>query len=229
MKNVLIVDDEKTITDVVEIYLINAGYNVFKAHNGKEALNTLNLEYIDLIILDLMLPDMSGEEICRTIKSKSTIPIIMLTAKVEEENILEGFSLGADDYVVKPFSVKQLVARVTAILKRTQVQTPSIMSFNNGDLIINSDNYEVKKNNEIINLTPSEFKILSILSQNRKKVFTRDELLDKVMGDDCHTFDRIIDSHIKNLRSKIESDSKKPEYIITVYGIGYKFGGKIND
>lgn len=229
MKNVLIVDDEKTITDVVEIYLINAGYNVFKAHNGKEALNTLNLEYIDLIILDLMLPDMSGEEICRTIKSKSTIPIIMLTAKVEEENILEGFSLGADDYVVKPFSVKQLVARVTAILKRTQVQTPSIMSFNNGDLIINSDNYEVKKNNEIINLTPSEFKILSILSQNRKKVFTRDELLDKVMGDDCHTFDRIIDSHIKNLRSKIENDSKKPEYIITVYGIGYKFGGKIND
>ncbi|WP_294155557.1 response regulator transcription factor [uncultured Clostridium sp.] len=229
MKNVLIVDDEKTITDVVEIYLINAGYNVFKAHNGKEALNTFNLEYIDLIILDLMLPDMSGEEICRTIKSKSTIPIIMLTAKVEEENILEGFSLGADDYVVKPFSVKQLVARVTAILKRTQVQTPSIMSFNNGDLIINSDNYEVKKNNEIINLTPSEFKILSILSQNRKKVFTRDELLDKVMGDDCHTFDRIIDSHIKNLRSKIESDSKKPEYIITVYGIGYKFGGKIND
>ena len=153
----------------------------------------------------------------------------MLTAKVEEENILEGFSLGADDYVVKPFSVKQLVARVTAILKRTQVQTPSIMSFNNGDLIINSDNYEVKKNDEIINLTPSEFKILSILSQNRKKVFTRDELIDKVMGDDCNTFDRIIDSHIKNLRNKIESDSKKPEYIITVYGIGYKFGGISND
>lgn len=229
MKNILIVDDEKTITEVVEVYLINAGYNVFKAHNGKEALNTFNHEYIDLIILDLMLPDMSGEEICRTIKSKSTIPIIMLTAKVEEENILEGFSLGADDYVVKPFSVKQLVARVTAILKRTQVQTPSIMSFNNGDLIINSDNYEVKKNDEIINLTPSEFKILSILSQNRKKVFTRDELLDKVMGDDCNTFDRIIDSHIKNLRNKIESDSKKPEYIITVYGIGYKFGGISND
>lgn len=229
MKNILIVDDEKTITDVVEVYLINAGYNVFKAHNGKEALNTFNHEYIDLIILDLMLPDMSGEEICQTIKSKSTIPIIMLTAKVEEENILEGFSLGADDYVVKPFSVKQLVARVTAILKRTQVQAPSIMSFNNGDLIINSDNYEVKKNDKIINLTPSEFKILSILSQNRKKVFTRDELIDKVMGDDCNTFDRIIDSHIKNLRSKIESDSKKPEYIITVYGIGYKFGGKCND
>lgn len=229
MKNVLIVDDEKTITDVVEVYLINAGYSVFKAHNGKEALNTFYHEYIDLIILDLMLPDMSGEEICRTIKSKSTIPIIMLTAKVEEENILECFSLGADDYVVKPFSVKQLIARVTAILKRTQVQAPSIMSFNNGDLIINSDNYEVKKNDKIINLTPSEFKILLILSQNRKKVFTRNELIDKVMGDDCNTFDRIIDSHIKNLRSKIESDSKKPEYIITVYGIGYKFGGKCND
>lgn len=226
MNNILIVDDEKTIVDVVEVYLINAGYNVFKAYDGKEALDKFYNENIDLIILDLMLPDINGEEICRTVKNKSNVPIIMLTAKIDEDNILEGFSLGADDYVVKPFSIKQLVARVSAVLRRVKEYSCSIVSFNNRDLIINNDTYEVKKSGKPIALTPSEYKILSILSENKRKVFTRDELLNKVMGDDYDAFDRIIDSHIKNLRSKIEDNSKKPLYILTVYGIGYKFGGE---
>ena len=226
MNNILIVDDEKTIVDVVEVYLINAGYNVFKAYDGKEALDKFYNENIDLIILDLMLPDINGEEICRTVKNKSNVPIIMLTAKIDEDNILEGFSLGADDYVVKPFSIKQLVARVSAVLRRGKENSSSILSFNDKDLIINNDTYEVKKSGRAVALTPSEYKILSILSENKRKVFTRDELLNNVMGNDYDAFDRIIDSHIKNLRAKIEDNSKKPVYILTVYGIGYKFGGE---
>ena len=226
MNNILIVDDEKTIVDVVEVYLLNAGYNVSKAYDGKEALDKFYNENIDLIILDLMLPDISGEEICRTVKNKSNVPIIMLTAKIDEDNILEGFSLGADDYVVKPFSVKQLVARVSAVLRRGKENSSSILSFNDKDLIINNDTYEVKKSGRAVALTPSEYKILSILSENKRKVFTRDELLNNVMGNDYDAFDRIIDSHIKNLRAKIEDNSKKPVYILTVYGIGYKFGGE---
>lgn len=229
MNNILIVDDEKNILDVVEVYLINAGYNVFKAYDGKEALDTFNNEDIDLIILDLMLPDISGEKICKIIKSKKNTPIIMLTAKIEEDDILEGFSLGADDYVVKPFSVKQLVARVSAVLRRVKNNICSVHSFNNGDLIINTDTYDVKKSGELIALTPSEYKILSILSENKRKVFTRNELLNKVMGNDYDAFDRIIDSHIKNLRAKIEDNSRNPSYILTVYGMGYKFGGEEDD
>lgn len=227
--NILVVDDEKTIVDIIEVYLKKEGYNVFTASNGNEALEIFNDKRIDLIILDLMLPDISGEEICRKIKDQIDIPIIMLTAKVNEEDVLNGFKQGADDYVIKPFSVKQLIARVTAILRRYKVDENEIMSFNNRDLIIDKDKCEVKKKGEIVKLTPSEYKLLLIFSENSKKLFTRNELLDKAIGEEIDAIDRIIDSHIKNLRSKIEDNSKEPKYILTVYGMGYKFDGKKDD
>ena len=228
--NILVVDDEKTIVDVIEAYLKKAGYNVFKSYDGKEAITIFNNENINLIILDLMLPDISGEEVCKIIKTEKDVPIIMLTAKINEDDILNGFNLGADDYVVKPFSVKQLMARVSAILRRVKnLPSSPILSFNNGELIINLESYEVKKNNKLITLTRSEYNILLTLSENIKRVFTRNELIDRVMGEDVDVFDRIIDSHIKNLRSKIEDDSKSPKYILTIYGVGYKFGGNKDD
>lgn len=228
--NILVVDDEETIVDVIEAYLKNAGYNVFTAYDGKEAISIFNNENINLIILDLMLPDISGEEVCKIIKNEKDVPIIMLTAKINENDILNGFNLGADDYVVKPFSVKQLIARVSAVLRRVKdLSSSPILSFNNGDLIINLESHEVKKNNKLITLTRSEYNILLTLSENIKRVFTRNELIDRVMGEDVDVFDRIIDSHIKNLRSKIEDDSKSPKYILTIYGVGYKFGGNKDD
>ena len=228
--DVLIVEDEEKILDVIEAYLKNAGYNVFTAYDGKEAISIFNNENINLIILDLMLPDISGEEVCKIIKNEKDVPIIMLTAKINEDDILNGFNLGADDYVVKPFSVKQLIARVSAVLRRVKdLSSSPILSFNNGDLIINLESHEVKKNNKLITLTRSEYNILLTLSENIKRVFTRNELIDRVMGEDVDVFDRIIDSHIKNLRSKIEDDSKSPKYILTIYGVVYKFGGNKDD
>lgn len=227
--NILVVDDEKTIVDVIEVYLKKEGYTVFTASNGTEALKVFNDKKINLIILDLMLPDISGEEICKRIKNQIDIPIIMLTAKVNEDDVLNGFKQGADDYVIKPFSVKQLIARVTAILRRYKVNKNEIMSFNNRDLIIDKNKCEVKKKGDIVKLTPSEYKLLLIFSENSKKLFTRNELLDKAIGEEIDAIDRIIDSHIKNLRSKIEDNSKEPKYILTVYGMGYKFDGKKDD
>ncbi|WP_195516479.1 response regulator transcription factor [Paraclostridium bifermentans] len=227
--NILVVDDEKTIVDVIEVYLKKEGYTVFTASNGTEALKIFNNKKINLIILDLMLPDISGEEICKKIKNQIDIPIIMLTAKVNEDDVLNEFKQGADDYVIKPFSVKQLIARVTAILRRYKVNKNEIMSFNNRDLIIDKDKCEVKKKGDIVKLTPSEYKLLLIFSENSKKLFTRNELLDKAIGEEIDAIDRIIDSHIKNLRSKIEDNSKEPKYILTVYGMGYKFDGKKDD
>lgn len=227
--NILVVDDEKTIVDVIEVYLKKEGYTVFTASNGTEALKIFNNKKINLIILDLMLPDISGEDICKKIKNQIDIPIIMLTAKVNEDDVLNGFKQGADDYVIKPFSVKQLIARVTAILRRYKVNKNEIMSFNNRDLIIDKDKCEVKKKGDIVKLTPSEYKLLLIFSENSKKLFTRNELLDKAIGEEIDAIDRIIDSHIKNLRSKIEDNSKEPKYILTVYGMGYKFDGKKDD
>lgn len=229
LERILIVDDEYKIAEVIEAYLNKDGFKTKIAGTGRQALSVFNENKIDLIILDLMLPDISGEEVCKIIKEKSNIPIIMLTAKGAEESILNGFSLGADDYVTKPFSEKELVARVKAILKRTEnlrVKKNNILTFNNSNLVINYDNYEVKCSDENILLTPSEFKILWHLAINPNKVFTRRELLDIAINDEGEVYDRIIDSHIKNIRAKIETDSKSPKYILTIHGVGYKFVGK---
>jgi len=222
-KRILIVDDEVKIAEVVQSYLENNGYTVYKAFNGREALEKFDKFNPSLIILDLMLPDITGEEICKTIRKKSRVPIIMLTAKIDEENILEGLDIGADDYVTKPFSPRQLMARVTALLRRTDEDTAllcNIISFNGDDLIIDPIKYEVKKSGVPVNLTPNEYKILITLLRYPNKVFSRDELITRVIGSEFEGYDRIIDTHIKNLRQEIETDSKKPIYIITVYGIG---------
>jgi DNA-binding response OmpR family regulator len=227
--NILVVDDEERICEVVTSYLEKNGYKTFKAYNAKDALNIFIKEDISLILLDLMLPDLSGEDVCRQIRKISKVPIIMLTAKVEEENILKGLDIGADDYITKPFSPRQMVARVGALLRRSLSESyavSSLLSFNDGELMIDTENVEVKKNGKLIKLTPNEYKILSAIAKSPNKIFTRDDLIEVALDGDFSGFDRAIDSHIKNLRHKIETDTKQSEYILTVRGVGYKFGGK---
>ncbi|WP_434564262.1 response regulator transcription factor [Thermoanaerobacterium thermosaccharolyticum] len=223
---ILAIDDEEKILDVIKAYLEREGYSVFTETNGANAINTFKSLKPDLVILDLMLPGLSGEEICSKIRAISKVPILMLTAKVEEDDKVYGFSIGADDYLTKPFSPRELTMRVKAILRRTKddMALNDIFSFNDGDLVINTRSYEVKKSGEIVNLTPNEYKLLTVMAQNPNRVFTRGELIEKVMGYDFEGFDRTIDAHIKNLRQKIEDDPKNPVYIKTVYGAGYKFG-----
>ncbi|QAT50207.1 response regulator transcription factor [Caproiciproducens sp. NJN-50] len=224
-KRILVVDDEAKIVDVVKSYLERAGYIVLTAYDGREALEKFERESPSLIVLDWMLPDISGEEICRTIRKRSKVPVIMLTARAEEEKVLEGFRFGADDYVAKPFSPRQLVARVGAVLRRSGGGAASVLVFRGGELTIDLEGFEVKKDGRPVSLTPNEFRILSTLARRPKKVFTREELIASAMGGDFEGFDRIIDSHIKNIRQKIETDTKNPRYILTVHGLGYKFGG----
>jgi DNA-binding response OmpR family regulator len=224
-KRILVVDDEPKMVDVVKSYLENSGYTVYTAYNGRKALETFEEVNPSLIVLDLMLPDTTGEEICKTLRKKSSVPIIMLTAKIEEEDILKGLNIGADDYITKPFSPRQLIARVEAVLRRAEGIPATLISFNNNDLVIDTGNYDVKKNGISVNLTPNEYKILTSLIKYPKKAFTRDELIEIVTGNDFDGFDRVIDTHIKNLRQKIETEPKISKYIITVHGVGYRFGG----
>lgn len=222
-KNILVVDDEKAIRDVIKAYLSREGYRVFTASNGIEAINKFNNQKIDLIILDLMLPDLSGEEICKKIRLKSDVPIIMLTAKVQIDDKVNGLYIGADDYVVKPFSPRELIARIKVVFRRveTNVVKADFLEFNDGDLTINTNKIIVKKNNKSLKLTVTEFKLLELLAKNKGKVFTRDELIIKALGYDYEGNDRTIDTHIKNIRHKIDDSINK--YIKTVHGIGYKF------
>lgn len=226
---ILIVDDEIKIVEAVRAYLENSGYNVSTSYDGEEALSKFEKENPDLVVLDLMLPKISGEEVCRKIRKQSRIPIIMLTAKVQEDDKINGFNIGADDYVTKPFSPRELVVRVKTLLRRcSDGISPlfNIMNWNNGNLEIDFTNMTTKKNGIKISLTQTEFKILSSLIKYPKKVFTREEIIELALGIDFDGFDRTIDSHIKNLRSKIEDDSSNPVYILTVRGLGYKFGGE---
>lgn len=194
--SVLIVDDEKMVRDAVSAYLSKMGCYILQADNGQDALKIFKEEKVDFVILDLMLPGMSGEEICRQIRHESNVPIIMLTAKTQEESVLDGLGIGADDYVTKPFSVKELYARMEAVLRRV---TGSGYSENSsafeGGLFIDLEHSEVKKNDAVISLTRSEWKILSSMAGRPKKVFTRDELMETVFGDNTDSLDRAIDTH----------------------------------
>jgi len=204
-------------------------YKTYTAYNGLDALEIFKKEDISLILLDLMLPDLSGEDVCMQIRKTSRVPIIMLTAKVEEENILKGLDIGADDYITKPFSPRQMVARVGALLRRADgdiATVSNVLSFNDGNLIIDTDLLDVKKQGKSIKLTPNEYKILIALAHAPNKIFSREELIDCALDGDFDGYDRAIDSHIKNLRSKIETDTKKCDYILTIRGVGYRFGGK---
>lgn len=226
---ILIVDDEEKIVEVVKSYLEHSGYQVYTAYNGKQALEMFEKVSPALVVLDLMLPDITGEEVCKILRKKSRVPIMMLTAKVDEDNILQGLALGADDYITKPFSLRQFVARVATLLRRTADGNSPISdntAYNNNDLMINIEIREVQKKGVVVNLTPKEYGILLSLIKHPKKTYTRDELIYSVMGDDFEGYDRTIDSHVKNLRQKVESDPKNPKYVLTVHGIGYKFGGE---
>ncbi len=228
-KPILVVDDEPKIVEVIKSYLENSGYQVLEAYDGQTALELFEKHYPALVILDLMLPDMTGEAICSRIRKISRAPIVMLTAKVAEEEIIQGLQLGADDYVTKPFSPRQLLARVEAVLRRTageSVPLASLLSFRDGDLEVDSLKREIRKSGQAVNLTPNEYKILMTLIKYPRKTFTREELVLMALGDDYEGFDRTIDTHVKNVRQKIESDPKNPQYVLTVHGVGYRFGGE---
>ena len=223
MSKILIVEDEIKILEVVTSLMEKQGYEVYQAEDGKQALKIFYNNEISLIILDLMLPDISGEEICMKIRENSRVPIIMLTAKVDESNLLQGLDIGADDYITKPFSLMELVARVKAILRRTSEElNPLYNSFQNGDLYINVEANIIKKKNELLNLTQSEWKILLSLMKYPNKVFTRANLFESVWKDDFMGDDNTVNVHISNLRSKLSKVDKDNEYIQTVWGIGFK-------
>lgn len=227
-RKLLVADDEEMIREAVASYLESQGYQVFRAENGEEALNILKREPISLVILDLMLPDLPGEEVCVRIRKQSRVPIIMLTAKNVEYDMIHGLDLGADDYITKPFSLKNLSARVQAVLRRSTedlVPLARQFSWNQGDLVIDYDRKEVRKKGEPVALTAIEWKLLAAFTKYPQKIFTKENLIELVFGLDFSGYDRVIDTHIKNLRKKIEDDSKQPVYLCTVHGMGYKFGG----
>lgn len=228
MKNnhtILIVEDEKNISDVIKAYMEKENYKTFLAFDGAEAMEIFKNEDISLILLDLMIPKISGEELCSKIRNISQVPIIMLTAKSDEDSKIEGLDIGADDYIVKPFSPRELVSRVKALLRRTYRDNTILAEklIINDDLEIDKEKFLVRKNGSTIDLTTNEFKVLLILATNPGIVFTRDNLIKKALGSEYEGFDRTIDTYVKNIRHKIENDPKEAEYIITVYGVGYKF------
>jgi DNA-binding response OmpR family regulator len=226
--NILVVDDEDNILEVIKAYLEKDKFKIYTATDGEEAIRIFKEENIKLIVLDLMLPKISGEEVCRKIRAVSDVPIIMLTAKIEEDDKIEGLAMGADDYLTKPFSVRELVERVRALLRRAyRDQNPLVdyLVFNDGDLEIDVTKMKVKKRTKEIDITPYEFKVLLALLTNPGQVFTREQLVKKAFGIEYEGFDRTVDSYIKNIRHKIEDDTKNPKYINTIYGVGYKFTG----
>ncbi len=225
---VLVVEDDRKIAKVVKVYLEGQGFRVLHAEKGKDAITLAMKEPLSLVILDLMLPDVSGEEVYQDLKEIGEFPVIMLTAKSAEEERVAGFALGADDYVVKPFSPRELVARVKAVLKRSQKQEASVekqMSFIKGLLTLNTRSFEVTKKGNSATLTPTEIKILAVLAGSPGRVFTRSELVESALGYHFEGYERSIDAHIKNIRQKIEDDPRTPVFIHTVYGVGYKFIG----
>lgn len=226
MTKILVVDDEKKIVDIVTAYLIAQKFEVEVAYSGTEALIKFYKWHPNLVVLDLMLPDLDGNEVTRRIRQDSKTPIIMLTAKSSDESIVNGLQSGADDYVVKPFSPRVVVERIKTVLRRvTEEQAEKVLSFNNGQLKIKLESQQVFVHDMEITLTHTEYDILATMAKHYRQIFTREQLIDITRGIDYDGLDRMIDSHIKNLRRKIESDNTKPVYIITVYGRGYRFGG----
>ncbi|MRN56140.1 response regulator [Paenibacillus sp. LC-T2] len=224
---ILIVDDENDILQVIKAYLEKSNYIVYEADSGKGALQLFENLRPDLVVLDLMLPDISGEEVCRTIRKKSNIPILMLTAKSSEDDMVKGLLMGADDYITKPFSPRELLVRVISLLRRAQLQTErrgeNTVVFGGGRLSIDPELHEIWVDGEAVSLTPIEFKLLEILSRHPKRAFSRLELVNLIQGDTFEGYERTIDVHIKNVRQKIGDDPKRPVFIATVFGIGYKF------
>jgi DNA-binding response OmpR family regulator len=223
MKTVLVVDDERPIVQIAKDYLEHAGFAVIAAHDGAGALDAARARRPDLVVLDLGLPRLDGIEVAKQLRRESAVPIIMLTARVEESDRLLGLEIGADDYITKPFSPRELVARVKTVLRRVD-STPAAGDIRQlEDLAIDIGRMKVTRGRTAIELTTTEFQLLAALARHPGRVFTRAQLLDAVRGDASEPFERAIDAHVKNIRRKIEPDTRNPRYILTVYGIGYKF------
>ncbi len=220
---ILIVDDEKNIVELIKFHLKKENYKVIEAYKGKDALDLYRKEKPDLIILDVMLPDMGGFEVCKTIRKESRVPIIMLTAKGEEIDKILGFELGADDYITKPFSPRELLARIKAVLKRTRTSNIDTNQIQVGPFKINVNKREIYKNDKLLELKPKEFDLLKLFITNPGRVFTRQYLLEQIWGYDYLGDTRTVDVHIRRLRQKIEDNDKNARYIKTVHGVGYKF------
>ncbi|HBK60438.1 MAG TPA: DNA-binding response regulator [Firmicutes bacterium] len=228
-RKVLVVDDEPSIVELVQFNLEKEGFEVAQAYDGESALDAFRSDRFDLVILDLMLPGMDGLEVCQAIRRGSQVPVIMLTAKTDEFDRVLGLSIGADDYVTKPFSPRELVARVKAILRRQAMDSQSgqdeqgVHVIRVRDLVIDGDRFEVEVGGARVDLTPKEFELLRFLAANAGRVLTRELLLEKVWGYDYAGNTRTVDVHIRRLRQKVESDDANPAYIHTVHGVGYKF------
>lgn len=223
VKQILVVEDESRIAQIVRDYLERAGYRVAIAGNGTDALAFVRSRHPDLVVLDLGLPRMDGLEVTRALRKQSNVPIIMLTARVEESDKLIGLELGADDYIIKPFSPKELVARVRALFRRVDPIPDPAAIIRAGEVELDRTRMQVTVKNRRIELTPTEFELLSTLARQPGRVFTRAQLLDAIRGLEAEAFDRAVDVHVKNLRRKLEADPRNPRYVLTVYGIGYKF------
>jgi DNA-binding response OmpR family regulator len=224
MKTILVVEDERQIAEIARDYLRRAGFAVIVSGDGAEALRLAHERRPDLVVLDLGLPGLDGLEVTRRLRQEGTIPIIMLTARVEESDRLAGLELGADDYISKPFSPRELVARVRAVLRRVESAASGESVFTRADLTLDPRGMAVSRGGLPIDLTTTEFQLLTTLARQPGRVFTRAQLLDAVRGTDVDSFERAIDTHIKNIRRKLEPDPRKPRYLLTIYGMGYKFG-----
>lgn len=227
---VFIVEDEIVIVETLKAYFERENFTVEYADNGADAIYRFKKSNPDFVILDLMLPDISGEEICRELRRESDVPIMMLTAKTSEESRINGIEIGADDYIVKPFSPREVVTRVKGILRRmNKVHSGTTISFNNSELKIDEVKQEVIVRGEVISLTPIEFKIITTFAKSPGSVFSRLRLLESIQEDNFYEgYESGVNVHIKNLRKKIEKDSKNPKFILTVFGVGYKFGGQLD-
>lgn len=223
MNTVLVVDDEPALRDMIRLYLEQEGFRVVEAGDGRRALYQARVEKPDLIILDLMMPEMGGYDFLRAHAREARTPVIVLTAKIEDTDKILGLELGADDYVTKPFNVRELIARVRAVLRRTQQSPlePDVLRV--ADVVLDRSGRTVRVNERYVDLTPSEFAILATLMAAPGQVFSRLDLLDRVSGDAFEGYERTIDVHIRNLRAKIEADPRHPAYVETVYGMGYRF------
>ena len=228
MKKILVVDDEPKIVQLARDYLEHAGMSVVTANDGKFALSVARVEKPDLIVLDLGLPQMDGLDVTRSLRKESNVPIIMLTARGEESDKLVGLELGADDYIVKPFSPKELVARVRAVLRRLDALHPNAAAetIRVADVVLDVPRMRVTIAGKDIELTPTEFQLLATLAREPGRIFTRAQLLDAVRGISFDSYERAIDAHVKNIRRKIEPNGREPRYILSVYGVGYKFADK---
>lgn len=220
---ILVVDDAPNIRTLIGSYLEQEGFRTLTAANGRQALEIVRKESVDLIILDLMMPEMGGYDFIRTYGSEQSAPIIILTARLEEGDKVLGLELGADDYVVKPFSMRELTARVRAVLRRAGKESANSNLLQAGDVLLNRDNHVVKVAGRTVDLTPSEFGLLEALLIKPGRVCSRLDLLDHLQGNTYEGYERTIDVHVRNLRTKIEPDPKNPRYIETVYGAGYRF------